>query len=468
MLFNSFDFVIFLPIVLIVYYALPSRFRWIFLLLASYIFYAGWKVAYLGLIIFSTVIDFFASNRIHRTDDVRKRKRILAFSLCSNFSILILFKYFHFLIGGSTWFTELSAKNENILWLQFVFEYGIPVGISFYTFQTVSYTIDVYRRRIFPEANIGKFALYVSFFPQLVAGPIERFSNLHPQLFRTNQPKWEYFRSGLQLLLVGFFFKMTVADNIGTFIAPIFDFPEAYSLLYRWLSVILFGIQIYSDFFGYSLIAIGCARMFAVQLMNNFQFPYGAYSLKEFWSRWHISLSTWFRDYVYIPLGGSKSSKFRWFIAIFITFFLSGLWHGADVRFIYWGVLHGLYLWVEQTFFPLSKNRILPFWEKLIRWSVTMTVIGFGWLLFRIDRLRNVKLFFQSEDPSDPMPLIGYELILPLVCFFLVELLIRKKRPDTFFSEKKVVVRWIGYILLIAMLLLCSSTGDLPFIYFQF
>jgi D-alanyl-lipoteichoic acid acyltransferase DltB (MBOAT superfamily) len=425
-------------------------------------------MSYLGLIVLSTVIDFYVSNLIYKALNPLKRKILLGISLFMNFTLLILFKYFHFLIGGSAWFKELSNSNENVMWLQFVFEFGIPVGISFYTFQTVSYTVDVYRNRVKPETHIGKFALYIAFFPQLVAGPIERYEHLHPQLFKKFQPKWEDFRKGLQIMLVGFFLKMTIADNIGAFIAPVFENPDMYSIFHKWLSVALFGIQIYTDFNGYTLIAIGCALFFGVNLMNNFQLPYGSYSIREFWSRWHISLSTWFRDYVYIPLGGSKSNKFRWFLAIVFTFFLSGLWHGAMVNFIYWGLLHGVFYTIEQTFFPVKKDRKLPLWEKCIRWFVTMFVVAFGWLLFRIDQLRKVKMFFKNSLENTIELEFNVSLFVPLIAFFLYELIVRKKRPDEYLLNKSTFLRWFIYLLLFGLILLFANTGDLPFIYFQF
>lgn len=468
MLFTSIDFFLFLPLVLIGYYSIPFKHRWIFLLIASYFFYAGWKMAYLGLIVFSTVVDFFISNLIYRSSNQRNRRWLLAISLVSNFSLLLLFKYFHFLIGGSSWFQQLAAKNESVIWFQFVFEYGIPVGISFYTFQAVSYTVDVYRKRIIPEKNLGKFALYITFFPQLVAGPIERYEHLHPQLFKKFTPYWEHFRTGLQIMLVGFFLKMVVADNIGSFVAPIFDAPENYSLSVKWLSVALFGIQIYTDFNGYTLIAIGCARFFGVHLMDNFKLPYGSYSLKEFWSRWHISLSTWFRDYVYLPLGGSKSTKFRWFLAIFITFFLSGLWHGARINFIYWGILHGCYYLIENYFFPIKKNRILPRWEKIIRWTITMSIIAIGWLFFRIDQMRKITHFFSNDSIQTTEIQNGSTLLITLSFFLLYEFLVRKNRPDEFLKGKSLSIRWLFYLTILGLILLLANTGDLAFIYFQF
>ena len=468
MLFTSLEFFLFLPIVLIGYYILPPSKRWIFLLIASYFFYAGWKINYLGLILFSTIVDFTASNLIFKSENRLKRRWLLGISLIINFSLLVVFKYFHFLIGGSHWFKSLANTNDNAMWLQFVFEYGIPVGISFYTFQSVSYVVDVYRNRTIPEKNFGKFALYVTFFPQLVAGPIERFEHLHPQLFKKFKPTWQHFRVGLQIMLVGFFLKMTVADNIGAFVSPIFQTPETYSFGARWLAVLLFGIQIYTDFNGYTLIAIGCANMFGIKLMDNFNLPYGSYSIKEFWARWHISLSTWFRDYVYIPLGGNKSNKHKWLLAIFLTFLLSGLWHGAAINFIYWGILHGVYYLIEQAFFPIKKDRVLPLWEKTIRWIFTMSIIGFGWLLFRIDKMRKVKSFFQSISCQENNLNFDFQLIIPIILFFIYEITVRKNRPNEFLSTKTAFFRWSFYILLLSIILLCANTGDLPFIYFQF
>lgn len=468
MLFNSLDFFVFLPLVLIGYYLLKPNYRWIFLLFASYFFYAGWKVNYLGLILLSTVIDYFAAILMGKVQNRFKRRLLLTMSLISNFGLLILFKYFHFLIGGSHWFKELANQNDHVLWLQFIFEFGIPVGISFYTFQTVSYTVDVYRKRVIPEKNFGKFALYVTYFPQLVAGPIERFEHLHGQLFKKYVPRWEDFRSGLQMMLAGFFLKMVVADNIGGIVSPIYDTPENFTLFSKLSAIILFGIQIYTDFNGYSMIALGVSKFFGINLMDNFKSPYSSYSIKEFWSRWHISLSTWFRDYVYIPIGGSQAKKRIWLFAIFLTFFLSGLWHGAAVNFIYWGLLHGVFYIIEQSFFPIAKNRILPIWEKIFRWILTMSIVGFGWLLFRVDKMRKVKLFFQEIATSRDKIDLNWQILIPILFFVIYEIFVRKSRFDNFISSKSTIVRWSVYSILLVMTLWFSSTGDLPFIYFQF
>lgn len=475
MLFNSLDFLLFLPICLGIYYILPATKRWIFLLLASYFFYAGWKVSYLGLIVFSTLVDYFISNFISTSNDQRKRKIALGLSLFSNFSLLILFKYFHFFVGGAGWFKTLANSNESILWLQFIFEYGIPVGISFYTFQTVSYTLDVYHRRIEPERNLGKFALYVTFFPQLVAGPIERFSHLHPQLFRAFKPKWTDFRTAFQFVLLGFFLKMVIGDGLGSFIAPIFNAPENFSVAWKTSAVALFGIQIYTDFNGYSLIAIGVAQLFGVQLMDNFRSPYGAFSIRDFWARWHISLSTWFRDYVYIPLGGSKKGKKGWILAIILTFGLSGLWHGASANFIYWGLIHGLFYLVEQQFFPYDKAKKVSVsrknrdrFAKISRWSVTMFVVGFAWLLFRAENMRKVYAFFESGNELKLTPQFSIGLSLSLLFFILLEISMKQTRLNVFLDRQSKVMRWSLYSLFLICILFFSDAGDMQFIYFQF
>lgn len=438
------------------------------MLLLSYVFYAGWKVEYLVLIVYSTLIDYFIAQSIFNTSSTFKKKLYLGISLVSNFGVLILFKYFHFLIGGSSWFKALADTNDSILWLQFLFEYGIPVGISFYTFQTVSYTLDVYHGRVEPEKNIGKFSLFVSFFPQLVAGPIERFSDLHPQLFNDFRPVLQTFRKAFQLMLYGFFLKMAIADNLGDFISPLYLQPADFDLSSRVVGAILFGFQIFADFFGYTLIAIGVAHLFGVHLQDNFRSPYGSYSLREFWSKWHISLSTWFRDYVYIPLGGSKSSKYRWFLAIILTFGLSGLWHGASATFIYWGLFHGVYYLVEKMLFPAGPKNQMGMVEKSSRWLLTFTAVMVGWLFFRAGNVWVIGQFLDSPGEASLFQEKYLLYLIPLIGFFMLEFLFRKKRIDHYLSDSGVIVRWSVYAFSLINILLFSSRGDMQFIYFQF
>lgn len=468
MTFNSLQFLIFLPLALIAYYTFPVKRRWVILLLLSYVFYAGWKLEYLVLIIYSTLVDYFASIMIHGTQVKWKRNAWLAVSLVSNFGLLILFKYFHFLIGGSEWYRSLADQSETFLWLQFVFEYGIPVGISFYTFQTVSYTLDVYHGRSEPERNPFKFALFVSFFPQLVAGPIERFSDLHPQLFNSFLPSRETFRAAFQLMIYGFFLKMVIADNIGDIIGPLYLQPRDFDIVSRIGGSLLFGFQIFADFFGYTLIAIGVARLFGVKLMDNFRSPYGSYSLREFWSRWHISLSTWFRDYVYIPLGGNKHSQFRWLTAIILTFGLSGLWHGASATFIYWGLFHGMYYLIEQWIFPVKDKQAMGSGEKIIRWIVTFTAVMCGWLLFRAGKVWVVGQFVSKPGAQHLFKAEHLIFLIPFIGFLMLELLFRTKRIDRYLEDKGAGIRWAVYGFSLICTLLFSSRGDMQFIYFQF
>lgn len=468
MTFNSIQFLIFLPIALMAFYAFPQRTKWVILLLLSYVFYAGWKVEYLILIIYSTIIDYVISLMIHSSKEKWKKKLYLATSLVSNFGVLILFKYFHFLIGGSSWFKSIADSNDTILWLQFIFEYGIPVGISFYTFQTVSYTLDVYHGRAVPEKNFGKFALFVSFFPQLVAGPIERYNDLHPQLFRKFIPSLDIFRRAFQLMVYGFFLKMVIADNLGDIISPLYLQPKDFDLVSRVGGALLFGFQIFADFFGYTLIAIGVAGLFGVKLQDNFRSPYGSYSLKEFWARWHISLSTWFRDYLYIPLGGSKHAPYRWVLAIILTFGLSGLWHGASATFIYWGLFHGIYYLIEQKFFPAGKTSEMGTLEKSVRWAITFIAVMIGWILFRSGQPWVAGQFLTS--PGDQQLFNATHLIylIPFLGFILLEIIFRRQRIDRLLENRSTPIRWAIYAFSILCVLLFSSRGDMQFIYFQF
>lgn len=468
MTFNSIQFLIFLPIALMAFYAFPQRKRWIILLLLSYVFYAGWKVEYLFLIIYSTVVDYLISLLIHRSREKWKRKCYLAISLVSNFGVLILFKYFHFLIGGSSWFKSFADANDTVLWLQFIFEYGIPVGISFYTFQTVSYTLDVYHGRSTPEKNFGKFALFVSFFPQLVAGPIERYNDLHPQLFKKFIPSLDTFRKAFQLMAYGFFLKMVIADNLGDIISPLYIQPKDFDIASRVGAAILFGLQIFADFFGYTLIAIGVAGLFGVKLQDNFRSPYGSYSLKEFWARWHVSLSSWFRDYVYIPLGGSKHTSYRWVMAIILTFGLSGLWHGASATFIYWGLFHGTYYLIEQKFFPARKVAEMGILEKSVRWTATFITVMIGWIFFRAGEPWVIGQFISAPGEQQLFQATHLMYLIPLSGFIFLEILFRHERFDRWTENRSALIRWSVYTFSILCILLFSSRGDMQFIYFQF
>lgn len=374
MLFNTFEYLVFFVIILALFFSFSPKRRWIVLLCGSYFFYGYWKASYLILILFSTTIDYILSNRIANQENKSKRKRLLFLSIGINLLFLFLFKYFDFLLSSTNDLFEYSGVDYKLKLLDLV----LPVGISFYTFQTMSYTIDVYNSKLKPEKHFGIFALFVTFFPQLVAGPIERATNLLPQFKKNSLFSYERFISAGQLILWGLVKKTLIADRVGIIVNEIFNNHEEYSGFTLIIGTIFFAFQIYCDFSGYSDIAIGSARAFGFDLMKNFNSPYFAHSLSDFWRRWHISLSTWFKDYIYIPLGGNKVLKWRWYFNLWITFFISGIWHGANWTFVLWGAIHGFGLIFENVF-SIPKFSSSNFIKKI--WI--FTIVCFGWIFFR-------------------------------------------------------------------------------------
>ena len=316
MLFNSLQFVVFFPIVIILYFLTPYKKRWILLLIASYYFYMCWKVDYIILIMISTLIDYICSNKMSQINEKIKRKKWLLLSIFSNLGILFGFKYFNFFSEN----IQSLFNHYNIFYEMPFFNVLLPVGISFYTFQTLSYTIDVYNGKTAAQKHLGVFAVYVSFFPQLVAGPIERSNHLLPQFFRKHDFSYNRVKSGLQKMLWGFFKKIVIADNLAILVDGVYNNVGNYNGLALIVATIFFTFQIYCDFSGYSDIAIGTAKVMGFELRENFKRPYFSKSIREFWQRWHITLSTWFRDYVYIPLGGNRTIKWRWYYNIFIKY----------------------------------------------------------------------------------------------------------------------------------------------------
>lgn len=498
MLFDSLEFLLFLPLVIGLYYLLPHTWRWLLLLIASYVFYAAWKIEFLGLIIFSTLVDYTVALQIEKSQSKVLKKRWLSLSLISNFGLLFLFKYFNFFVGSRNYFRDFTLSHPTLDSFSSIFEWGIPVGISFYTFQTVSYTLDVYHQKAKAEKHLGKFALFVSYFPQLVAGPIERFSHLQPQIFKKHPLKLENFQKGGRLILYGLFIKMVIADNLAPLVDAVFSNPLAYSSSDNWWSVLFFSIQIYADFNGYSLIAIGVAQLMGVELMDNFKGPYYSTSIKEFWSRWHISLSTWFRDYLYIPLGGNRVNTQRWMANILIVFILSGIWHGANVTFIVWGLIHGLTQLAEHYIKPFK--RFQNTFIQLIRWGITTGIIGLAWVFFRAQSVAEAYLTFnqlfslQANSSiylklnhwfkSYPIPehLIQLnnpnikveQLDISFITFTLISLAfifdfwLRNSRFDTKINDKPFWIRWSIYGLLIFCIMAFSGPDFYQFIYFQF
>lgn len=362
MLFNSIEFIIFFLFVVAVYYLTTNKYRWFVLLVASYYFYMSWNPFYIILIAGSTVIDYLIALRISNTKEVLVKKKLLIISLLANLGLLFTFKYFNFLNQSLCQTFEYFGFNYSVPDLQIL----LPVGISFYTFQTLSYTIDVYRGDLKPEKHFGRFALFVTFFPQLVAGPIERASHFLPQFKNRIEFNYERIKEGLVIVLWGFFQKIVIADRLAIYVDAVYDNPDDFTGLRVWIASYFFAFQIFCDFSGYTDIARGCAKILGFDLMFNFNQPYLSRSVTEFWRRWHISLSTWFRDYLYFPLGGSKVKIGRVYFNLAIIFVVSGLWYGASWTFVIWGVIHALYM-VSERFF-MSELQI-SYLKKLIKLS---------------------------------------------------------------------------------------------------
>lgn len=477
MIFNSLDFALFLPIVFLLYWFVFNnnlKSQNVLIVVASYVFYGWWDWRFLFLILFSTIVDYTVGILLEKENNVFKRKVFLWISILVNLGFLGFFKYYNFFLDNfiasfSFFGMEIKANTLNII---------LPVGISFYTFQTLSYSIDVYRRKMHATKDFVAFSAFVSFFPQLVAGPIERATQLLPQFKQKRKFNYSEAVIGSKQILWGLFKKMVIADNCAYYANMIFDTSDDLSGSTLMLGAIFFTFQIYADFSGYSDIAIGTARLFGFRLMRNFSYPYFSRDIAEFWRRWHISLSTWFRDYLYIPLGGSRGSKFQQIRNIFIVFIVSGFWHGANWTFIFWGFLNALY------FIPLmlaNKNRqnmdivaaqsnlpgIKDFFKILITFSLTV----FAWIFFRAENLAhafqyikgiaNISLFkIPSIRPSD--------LFVLILMFMLLEWIGRKYEfplQRMLFRNKK--LRWSFYIFLILIIIIFSGRQQ-EFIYFQF
>ena len=487
MLFNSLQFVIFFPIVIILYFLIPYKKRWILLLIASYYFYMCWKVDYILLIIISTLIDYICSNKMSRIKEKVKRKKWLLISIFSNIGILFGFKYFNFFSEN----IQTLFNNYNVFYEMPLFNVLLPVGISFYTFQTLSYTIDVYNNKTPAQRHLGVFAVYVSFFPQLVAGPIERSNHLLPQFFREHDFSYIRVKAGLQKMLWGFFKKIVIADNLAILVDGVYNNVDNYSGLTLIVATIFFTFQIYCDFSGYSDIAIGTAKVMGFELRENFKRPYFSKSIREFWQRWHITLSTWFRDYVYIPLGGNRTIKWRWYYNVFITFLVSGLWHGANWTFVIWGALHGTYLIIalaltnpKKQFSSLIQKQSKSF-NKLLDVTITFILVAFAWIFFRANNLDDaiyiISNLFANYNEINLSELriqfrgIGLFQEDLIKCFLLILALFlyssyeRSGNVWEKLQEKPKWIRWsIYYILVYGILFVAPHSNVNNFIYFQF
>jgi alginate O-acetyltransferase complex protein AlgI len=482
MLFNSFEFIFFLPLVIILYYLLPHKLRWVLLLCASYYFYMAWKPEYVILIILSTIVDYYAGIMMEKQTEKSKRKKFLILSLVANLGMLFIFKYFNFFNAElGKFYTAVTNNNYSISSLKLL----LPMGISFYTFQTLSYTIDVYRGKRGAEHHLGYFALYVTYFPQLVAGPIERSNRLLPQLKQKHKLDYNQTMSSILRISWGFFKKVIIADRVAVIVNSIYGDLPSYSGIYLIIATIGFAIQIYCDFSAYSDIAIGSAKLMGIDLMENFKVPYLSKSIGEFWSRWHISLSTWFRDYLYIPLGGNRVDKrWKYYKNVLLVFLISGFWHGANWTFLIWGGLHGFYQIIERTlsnlFSKQKKPFLLPGFIKLI---ITFSLVMFAWIFFRADNIKDAFYVISNIIPSNYMTLLdgtsvfklGLDKYDCLMLFVSVTWLTVtdwiKYKKDTTQIITHDFLQGLASVLLILFILIFGYYGaydTTEFIYFQF
>ncbi len=478
MLFNSLDFAIFLPIVFILYWFVFNKsLKWqnILVAFASYVFYGWWDWRFLSLILFSTLIDYFIGINLGKTEAPVKRKILLWVSILVNLGFLGFFKYYNFFLDNfksafSIAGYELNSNSLNII---------LPVGISFYTFQTLSYTIDVYKKRLEPTKDFISFAAFVSFFPQLVAGPIERASNLLPQFYKQRKFKYSQGVDGMRQILWGLFKKVVIADNCAVYANHIFENSADMSGSTLLLGAIFFTFQIYGDFSGYSDIAIGTARLFGFNLMQNFAFPYFSRDIAEFWRRWHISLSTWFRDYLYIPLGGSKGGTWMQVRNTFIIFIVSGFWHGANWTFIVWGALNAIYFLPllltnknRQNLEVVAENSYLPSLKEFGQMSLTFFLTVIAWVFFRAENIGHAVNYLGGmfSESLLSFPEIGSKRVFLLIpIFIIIEWFGRKGQ----YGLQTIGINWpkplkIGLYYSIFVIIFLFSEKSAEFIYFQF
>ena len=467
MLFNSIAFLLFFPIVCVCYFALPSlKVRNLFLLAASYYFYMNWQPIYALLLLTSTVITYLAARGIGHFEDDRKKRACLLTSLILNLGILFLFKYYDFAAENVTSLLRVLGVAVDFP----SFSMLLPVGISFYTFQALGYSIDVYREKTPVEKDFFTYALFVSFFPQLVAGPIERSTNLLPQFKEKHSFCYEEVMAGFRLMLWGYFLKLALADRCAIYVDAIFNNVEQHNGGSFLLASLFFPFQIYGDFAGYSLVAIGVARVLGFRLMENFRRPYFAASVTEFWRRWHISLSTWFKDYVYIPLGGNRCGRYRQYFNVLTTFVVSGLWHGANWTFLVWGTLHGVLQCVERAL-GFHKVNWTGF-RKFVHVFFTFCVVSLAWIFFRANNVSDAFTIIQGIFTDLKMPYL--QLADFLAIGMALALLFLKECIDEFGWSMRISESpqwWLRHLYMVVMIvyiiLLGVLNGD-QFIYFQF
>lgn len=477
MLFNSLEFAIFLPVVFCLYWFVfykNIKYQNLFLIVVSYIFYGWWDWRFLSLIIFSTLLDFTLGLKLQLQSDKTKRKILLITSLVINLGFLGFFKYFNFFVDSfinafASIGIRLEQRTLNII---------LPVGISFYTFQTLSYTIDVYKRKLNATNDIISFTAFVCFFPQLVAGPIERATNLLGQFNIKRKFDYRNAVDGMRQILWGFFKKIVVADNCAVYVNNVFGDYSNQSASTLILAIIFFAFQIYGDFSGYSDIAIGTSRLFGFKLMRNFAFPYFSRDMAEFWRRWHISLTTWFRDYVYIPLGGSRGNTNMKVRNTFIIFLVSGFWHGANWTFIVWGFLNALFFLPillskrnRQHIDIVAKGQLLPSFKELFQILITFCLTLFAWIFFRSASVSDAFIYISHLFSRSIFTLpaqLPFKTVLIILFMIVVEWLQRERQHALFFlMNRPIIYRWSVYIVLIIIIIFFGAKQE-SFIYFQF
>lgn len=474
MLFNSPTFGIFLLIVFSIYWLLQGWLRWqnAFLLAAGCVFYGWWDWRFLGLLAVSTMTDFFVGRAVFDTPDKRVKKSWVALGMTVNLVILGFFKYYNFFVDTAGGLLAALGFDPHLPTLRIV----LPVGLSFYTFQSMSYTLDVYRGKFEPTRDLIGFLAFVSFFPQMVAGPIERAGHMLPQFLNPRRFDSVLARDGLRQILWGLFKKIVVADNLAGPVDVAFSNPEAMASVTLWIGAFFFAMQIYCDFSGYSDIALGLGRLFGFELMRNFRTPYFALTLPEFWQRWHISLSTWFRDYLFIPLGGGRVSTARWCFNILVTFGVSGLWHGANWTFIVWGLMHGAFYLADTATFGRGDtwaqeraSRPARFAFGALRYVVTLAVVLAAWVFFRAESMTNALAYLKGMFVSTGtnVQFFGAAPRFPLI-MLAAEWLTRHRTHALAIAGWPRVIRWAVYYGIVFYIFKYGNFQYVPFIYFQF
>ncbi len=497
MLFNSYSFLLFFIIVTTAYFLCAHRFRWIVLLTASCIFYMFFIPIFIFILIGTIIIDYFAGLWIEKAQG-KRRKAFLVLSILANVGVLCFFKYGNFFLENVKVIAELISWNYSLDALMII----LPIGLSFHTFQALSYTIEVYRGRQKAERHFGVYALYVMYYPQLVAGPIERPQNLLPQFHRKHSFDYSMVSDGLKQMIWGFFKKIVIADRMASFINPVYNDPAAYDGTTLLMATLFFSFQVFCDFSGYSDIALGASKVMGIRLMQNFRSPYFADSISDFWKRWHISLSTWFKDYLYIPLGGNKLGRMRWYFNLMIVFMVSGFWHGANWTYIAWGTLHGMYLilaLLTKSYRTTLAKSIglysIPRFHKILNILLVFTLVNLAWIFFRAENLSDaffilnkiildvpIYVFHSLSDSAflwlEPLIFnkdIGLyydEFLLLIAAVVLMESVHFIELRTNFIewiNKKATALRWTFYICLIYFILFFGSFhNSSEFIYFQF